>query len=207
MPPVGAERWFHTLVVVGASLAGCGGATTDKGTPAASGNGGTLSTGGALSTGPTLLLGGASSAGTPNGGVGSTALTGPSGCVYAAQYVCDDYETRTNCRCDITAPHQKSDCQSPLDYQCIALPCRVPPSAACFGDEYVGCRCDPSGPRPSDCATPEQFFCNIERPVFSHCGCVPDPAPSPTSCSGSRFYCCQSDDPQFGCGCECVGIK
>jgi hypothetical protein len=199
MPPVGAERWFHTLVVVGASLAGCGGATTDKDMPATSGSGGTLSTGG------TLFLGGASSAGTPSGGVGSAALTGPRGCVYAEQFVCDDYVTRTNCRCDPGAPHQKSDCQSPLDYQCTRLTCTAPTASPCNGDEYVGCRCDPSGLRPSNCPTPEQFFCSQEWPFFSECACATDP--SPTSCKAPEFFCCQSDDPRFGCGCECVGIK
>lgn len=193
MPPVGAERWFHTLVVVGASLTGCGGATTDKGMPAASGSGGALSTGGTSS-------GGTPSGGTPAGG----APTNPSMCADAAQFFCDDYPTRTNCRCDATAPRKMSDCGSPLDFQCTAPLCGGP-SDICYGNDYVGCRCDPSGPRPSDCATPEQFFCNIERPFFYDCGCRPE-AP-PTSCKSPYLLCCQSDNPRFGCSCDCVGIK
>lgn len=31
MPTAGAERWFHTLVVVGAALGGCGGRTSEPG--------------------------------------------------------------------------------------------------------------------------------------------------------------------------------
>lgn len=184
MPPVGAERWFHTLVVVGASLTGCGGATTDKDMPATGGSGSVMSTGGAAS-------GAASGGGAP---------TNPGECASAAQFVCDDYPTRTNCRCDPAAPRQMSDCKSPLDYQCIELVCQAspPPGELCFGDVYVACRCEPSGLRPSDCATPEQFFCSVDDRFFSGCEC--SPTPPPTEC-GSLGVCCQSDNPRFGCEC------
>jgi hypothetical protein len=193
MPPVGAERWFHTLVVVGASLTGCGGATSDTGTLATSGSGGASSTGGAASKGMA------------GGGLGGAAFIGASMCAYAGQFVCDDYITLTNCRCDPTAPRQMTDCESRLDYQCTKVPCHAPPGSICIGNDYVGCRCDPSGPRPSDCATPEQFSCKDVEPFYSGCTCVP--SEPPTSCSNPNSFCCQSYDPQFGCSCGCVGIK
>jgi hypothetical protein len=188
VPAVGAERWFHTLVVVGAALGGCGGAVSDKDVPAAGGSGGLTGTGGAS-----------------NAGLGGGGSTGTNNCAYDAQFVCDDYATLTNCRCDTTAPLQKSDCASPLDFQCTRLPCKASPGEICLGNDYVGCRCDPSGLRPSDCATPEQFFCNVELPFFSDCMCVPPV--SPDACGTPRYYCCQSTDPQFGCTCNCLGIR
>jgi hypothetical protein len=194
MPPVAAERWFHTLVVVGASLSGCGGATADKGRPAPGGSGAVMSPGGAPN------------GGAPSGGLGGGTPTGPSICAYDAQFVCDDYATRANCRCDTTAPHQMSDCPSPLDYQCTMLSCTAPPGQLCIDDDFVGCRCDPSGLRPSDCATPEQFFCNVDDGVFWGCECSPDPQPQPTEC-GPVGVCCQSDNPRFGCDCCPTLIK
>src|SRR4051812_19605681 len=132
MPPVGAERWFHTLVVVGASLTGCGGATTDRGTPATSG--GASSTGG-KGTGGTAS-GGTASGGSASGGLDGGTLPSPRMCKFAAQFVCDDYATRTNCRCDTTAPLNMGQCQSPLDYQCAAvLPCTPRPPEICLADD------------------------------------------------------------------------
>ena len=98
MPPVGAERWFHTLVVVGASLTGCGGATTDSGTPATSGSGGASSTGGTAG-------GGTASGGSASGGLDGGTLTSPSICKFAAQFVCDDYATREETR-PLRLPHE-----------------------------------------------------------------------------------------------------
>lgn len=192
MPPVGAERWFHTLVVVGASLTGCGDVTSDTNTLPTGGSGSGMSTGGA------------SSGGASGGGLGGGTLTGPSICSYDAQFVCDDYAKRTNCRCDTTAPRQTSDCASPLDYQCTRLPCTSPSGQLCLGEDFVGCRCDPSGLRPSDCATPEQFFCSPDERFFADCECRP--APQPTEC-GSGGVCCQSDNPRFGCDCCPAIIK
>jgi hypothetical protein len=195
MPPVGAERWFHTLVVVGASLTGCGDVMSDTNT---------LPTGGSGS-GSGMSTGGASNGGASGGGLGSGgALTGPSICAYDAQFVCDDYAKRTNCRCDTTAPRQMSDCASPLDYQCTRLPCTSPSGQLCLGDDFVGCRCDPSGLRPSDCATPEQFFCGTDEGFFADCEC--SPVPQPTEC-GNQSVCCQSDNPRFGCDCCPAIIK
>lgn len=194
MPPVAAERWFHTLVVVGAALAGCGGETAKTGMPATSGSGGVASAGSSGAGGP-------SSAGTAGG-----ALASPRDCAYAAEFVCDDYPTRTNCRCDTAAPHQMGDCASPLDFRCtrIPIPCEETPSNLCFGDESVGCRCDTTGLRPSDCATPEQFYCSFEPGFFTDCQCSPDDS---TSSCGSSGICCQSDNPRFGCNCCPTPIK
>jgi hypothetical protein len=203
MPSVGAERWFQTLVVVVcASLTGCGGTTTDTGTRATSGSGGASSAGG---SGGASSTGGAAHGGTASGGLDGGTLTSPSICKFAAQFVCDDYATRTNCRCDTTAPLNMSDCKNPLDYQCAArLPCTPRPPEICL-DYDVGCHCDPSGLRPSDCATPQQFFCKITSPYYGDCRCEPE-AP-PVSCTRPYFLCCQSDDPQFGCDCSCAHAK
>lgn len=197
MPPVGgAERWFHTLVVVGTSLAGCGGATSEKGMPATGGSG--------SGSGGVTSMAGSTTAGTSSAGTSGGSTVGPSMCAYAAQFVCDDYRTRTNCRCDTTAPRQMSECANPLDYQCTGLPCAGPSGTICIGNEYVGCRCDPSGLRPSDCATPEQFFCSFDHGFFMNCLCSPDAAP--TAC-GQVGVCCQSDNPRFGCNCCPTPIK
>src|SRR5882724_5150746 len=111
MPPPNAERWFHTLVVVGASLGGCGGKTVAEHAPP---------------TAP-AMAGGSGSAG---GGAGSATQDA---CAFAAQFVCDDYVTRTNCRCDLEAPLDDSACASPFDYSCVALPCQAPSNQICVG--------------------------------------------------------------------------
>jgi len=192
MPPVRAERWFHTLVVAGASLAGCGGETSEKPAPAVSSSGGVPGTGG-------TATGGVSSA-----GLGGGSLVSPAACAYKAQFVCDDYVARTNCRCDPQAPHEPAACDSPLDYTCTEFPCTL--GGGCNVGDYVGCHCDPSGLRPTDCATPEQFHCQRTYPFFADCACSPNATP-PESCGGNYVYCCQSDSPRFGCECGCAIIK
>lgn len=189
MPPTGAERWFHTLVVVGAALAGCGGKTVEPGGPA------TSSSGGAMNGGTT-----SASAGRPSQGGGGSASLRPETCAFLAEFVCDDYATLTNCRCDPSAPHAASACQSPFDFVCAEIPCVSSDGGLCIGSITVGCRCDPSAPRPEDCETPEQFFCDTLAPDWRHCACRTEPSADPASCRPGE-YCCQSTDPRFGCGC------
>lgn len=200
MSRVGAERWFHTLVVVGAALGGCAG-KTDAGPSAiggSSGNGG--SSGGVAPT----LTGGVASGGALNttGGVSPS----PRDCAFDAQFVCDDYATRSGCRCDPAAPKDRSDCPSQFDFVCTALPCADSHGELCVaGSVWVDCRCDPSRARPMDCANPQQFYCATTLPYWGDCSCRSDLALNPAECRDS--YCCQSDDPSFGCGCFCAGIK
>lgn len=187
MPPVAAERWFHTLVVLGAALGGCGGKTSEPKDQAASSSGGTESGGGSASAGrPSQAAG------------GSGALT-PEACSFHGEFVCDDYATLSNCRCDPSAPHDASDCSSPFDFVCDEIPCVPSPTLICLGAIDVGCRCDPSALRPEDCAAPEQFFCDTSRAMWHGCACHPERADDPASCVDG--YCCQSYDPRFGCEC------
>jgi hypothetical protein len=193
MPPLNGERWFHTLVVIGASLTGCGGKTgSDQSATAVVGGAGDGGAGGGAAGG-----GGGGATSQVGGSADAPALPGPEMCALAAQFVCDDYETRANCRCDADAPSDPSACQSQFDYTCVAIPCRVTARKACPTPIYVGCRCDPIAPRPTDCPTPEQFFCDRLSPFFMGCACQ-TPAVDPASCD---VYCCESDDPRFGCNC------
>src|SRR5689334_19387405 len=100
MSPPSGERWFHTLVVVGASLAGCGGKTaTERGESAPVAVAGSGGSDGSSST---------SGAGTAGG-----SLATPDMCAFDGQFVCDDYTTRKGCHCDLEAPRSNSACQSP----------------------------------------------------------------------------------------------
>jgi len=179
-----AERWFHTLVVLGAGLAGCGGSAVDEGGPAASDSGAARSDS------------------------GTDAPSSSRDCAAAAQFVCQDYATLAGCRCDPNAPLDQSACNSPFDFVCDEGPCEPPSpqsgTALCFSPS-VGCRCDPQAPRPADCAAPEQFFCNEIADRYLDCACQPERAAQPASCPSE--YCCQSSSPRFGCSCECAMIR
>lgn len=218
MPPVGAERWFHTLVVVGAALGGCGGKAGDApATGGSSGDGGANTSGANTSGGfstyggtytsggisPMITLGGAPGVvpREPAGGV----PTSPLDCAFDAQYACDDYAAQAGCHCDPSAPTDRSSCQSPFDFVCTEVPLCPPSFELCSSTVFVDCRCDPSRPRPEDCANPEQFYCKDAYPQWVDCSCRADLPVDPASCNDS--YCCQSDDPRFGCGCFCVRIK
>jgi len=189
----GAERWFHTLVVMGASLAGCGGTLAKEPTPSPE-----LGGGGA---------GGRANAG--RSGLGTAGAPRISDCAFAAQFVCQDYKTLTGCRCDPSAPLDKSACASPFDFVCDDGPCEPPPEnsapSLCTAGPAVGCRCDPQAPRPEDCATPEQFFCNTITNRYIDCACAPASSSTAESCPDE--FCCQSANPRFGCGCDCILIR
>ena len=192
--PSGAERWFHTLVVVGASLAGCGGKTSEP-APTSTGTGGA-----------TAAQGGSGTSGAPAGAAGVGAAPSPAMCAFPGQFVCGDYPTRTACYCDDAAPKDASECETPFDYTCTELACVTPSGSVCFRPDYVACHCDTSAPVPDDCATPEQFFCDgASQLPFTGCACRPEASPDPDSCPGS--YCCQSNSPRFGCDCRCALIK
>ncbi|HXK20960.1 MAG TPA: hypothetical protein VNG33_24280 [Polyangiaceae bacterium] len=179
MSPPSGERWFHTLVVVGASLGGCGGKTVaDQPRPES-----TATAGGTGSSG---------SAGSGGGGISS-----PDMCAFVGQFMCDDYPTKKNCRCDPEAPADAGACQNPFQYSCVSVPCQATATQLCLGETYVGCHCEPTALTPADCPTPEQFFCDKVSPFFANCACQ-SPAVDLTSC---HSYCCQSNNPRFGCAC------
>jgi len=188
MPPSGAERWFHTLVVVGAALGGCGGKTIEEGHTV------TGATGGA--TGGSNTGGGGGSSTSTSGGIG------PEACEADAQFACQDYATRRRCQCDVTRPLNMSDCYNPLDYVCTELPCLD--NEPCT-QHFVNCSCGRASLRPKVCEAPEQFFCETTYPFFRDCACRPGPPVDPATCPKS--YCCQSNDPRFGCDCSCIPIK
>jgi hypothetical protein len=193
MPPAGAERWFHTLVVVGAALGGCGGRIVEQGRS-------TSGAGGASNAAGT----GSASAGHTSGRAGG-GPTSPDACDFDAEFVCEDYTTRLDCRCDPTRPHDAQACQSPFDFTCVDVPCSAPAGQLCVGTILVGCYCDPSAPRPEDCGAPEQFFCAQPWAPYRGCACNPGDPTDPATCPDN--YCCQSVDPRFGCECSCARIK
>lgn len=129
----GMDRWFHTLVVVGASLAGCGGVVEEPS--------------------PTVSGGGAASAnaGRPSAETGGLSIKD---CASSAQYLCQDYQAHVGCRCDPNAPLNKSACNGPFDFVCDDAPCEsstndASPGALCVPTiSGVGCRCDPRAPAP-----------------------------------------------------------
>lgn len=195
MPTAGAERWFHTLVVVGAALGGCGGKTNEQGPSLPTSEGGAASVAGANNA----------NAGHPSSAASGGGPTSPKACDFDAELVCEEYATLLNCHCDVGRPHDAQACQSPFDFTCTELPCSAPSNQVCVGWRLVDCRCDPNALKPADCAAPEQFFCGQAYPPFRDCACRPGSPVDEGSCPDS--YCCQSYDPRFGCDCSCVRIK
>jgi hypothetical protein len=192
MPSAGAERWFHTLVVMGAALGGCGGKSVEEGHTTTGGDGGAISTAG-------------SSAGSTNNVAGSGGPTSPDECAFDGAFVCQDYVNRLDCRCDSTRPRAASACLSPFDFACADLPCSAPGNELCLATRFVDCYCDPNALKPEDCGAPELLFCDTSRAPFRRCTCHPGPAIYPEQCPDS--YCCESLDPLFGCDCSCARIK
>jgi hypothetical protein len=210
-------KWFHTLVVVGASMSGCGGrATHEEGTDTGNSSG-TGSGGAAAGARPSAAGAGVAGGGAPTGagvsgaagadqaGAGAVMRPSPRQCEYPWQFVCDDLEAFSNCRCDPAAPANPTACPSVFDYACVTLPCSAELCQPGLNEVIVGCHCDPLALRPESCATPEQFYCSSSYPYFSDCHCREEPPVDPSACP--REYCCQSENPRFGCGCFCAMIK
>ena len=198
-----AERWFHTLVVVGAALPGCSGrsqttAESDNGVAGASAGSGSATTAGAPSSG--AAGGGAGSGGASgSGGMLGGPPASPTDCAYPQSFVCASYEPMSNCSCDPLAPKYMSDCPQPLDFQCRKL-------EGAGQLQYVGCRCETPDFTPDDCAMPETFRCSVAYPVLSDCHCdgtIVDDA----DCQPGYSLCCQGQLPRFGCECCSLVIK
>jgi hypothetical protein len=199
-----ADRWFHTLVVVGAALPGCSGRTETTSDPANLGAGSPNAAG----AGVAGVAGGAAGNGAASGGVGGVASSGttsggaptsPTDCAAPQSFVCESYEPLLNCRCDPLAPKYASDCPQVLDFQCAEL--QVGGTRV-----YVACRCETPALTPDDCAVPESFRCNVAYPFLSDCHC--DGAVVAVSdCEPGFGLCCQSQEPRFGCECCSLVIK
>src|SRR5436190_23661933 len=110
----GSARWFHTLVVVGASLSGCAGKVEHSSTPDGNASGGRASGGNA---------GGGNAGETSNGGsaAGASSITNPKQCAFDGAFSCADYDSLTDCHCEASAPRAPLDCSSPFAYSCHAL--------------------------------------------------------------------------------------
>ena len=188
----GAGRWFHTLVVVGASLSACGGrAERDGASPGDSG--------------ASDQSGGASNAGVGN----SAAPRRPTDCAYDGAFTCASYVPLSGCYCNSAAPKSAADCPSPFAYRCVAYkdPTPPPPNTINLGPHYVACTCAESYPSPADCAAPEQFTCASIDHGYEGCSCDPSRPLSADQCKPPDSFCCQSDSPRFGCSCECIVIR
>jgi hypothetical protein len=184
-----ADRLFHTLVVVGASLQGCGGKAAQELASVSQGGGA-----------------GASDSGAAAGAAGKSLM--PSDCVTPADFTCSDYAALTACFCNPNAPQTRADCADPFEFQCHAFEPSPPPSPNNGQIQinspvtlYVGCSCTTPLLRPESCSTPEAFFCARTEPDFADCRC------DPASVCTSEQPCCQSAQPRFGCGCCPVPIK
>jgi hypothetical protein len=203
------NRWFHTIVVVGASLGGCGGQSVryvDEADDGAGGTGGSSPAGGtsgAATGGSLTSTGGATSArgGTaPSTGGTGVRLPDPSDCPSSADFVCADYTTLSGCHCKMGAPRAPADCSNPFAFRCTLYPPGAPPSSTA---RAVDCSCVPDFPA---CPAP-RTSCQQTEHGFANCNCAPDGPTSRDECTGGEYWSCQSRDPEFGCHCECCIIR
>lgn len=200
-----ADRWFHTLVVVGASLSGCGGRAevpghgdSEAGGPSTAGTG----TGGVGSSSNAGAGVGGGVVGSSGAGIGAAGMPNPlrpGNCAYQQQFVCASYEPLADCHCDPTAPLYPDACPKPLDFQCRPL-------VTVEQVYYVGCYCGPRELTPADCEVPESFFCNVTYPALADCHCD-GPVVSESECENGNVLCCQGSEPRFGCECCSLVIK
>lgn len=111
--------------------------------------------------------------------------------------ICFDAEYLVDCSCIDDAPVGPEDCGGPGQFTC-----------AFYVPEFRDCRCDEARPAtPDDCPEPEDYFCELSGVEPVSCTCT-DFQESPEICleQGCRYE-CQSDEPRFGCRCECVTIR
>lgn len=188
-----AGAWFHTLVVVGASLSACGGDVEREPTQPHSGG---------KSTGE---AGAGHSGGAAGNSVGGAANPkSPSDCRNEAQFTCSDYAALSDCRCDPNAPASPAACASPFAFHCREY---FPPSVISPTPHFVECECSDTYLVPEDCASPTQFICAESGPLLANCACDPSLPTSQGACGAAELWRCQSIDPLFGCHCECCRIR
>jgi hypothetical protein len=178
-----ATRWFHTLVVVGASLSACGGRAIEEASEPNAGGANTGSSGSASST---------------NAGPRS-----PYDCQHTEQFNCLDFNSLIDCHCDTSAPLTIADCATPFAFQCLEDDVPPPPNTISVGPPLVGCTCLEHYSSPADCAHPEQFTCAAYSPQYSGCQCDPSLPVTSADCPEANCFQCQSSNPRFGCSCEC----
>jgi hypothetical protein len=189
-----AERWFHTLVVVGASLSACGGRAQSTVESEGDNSSGGTAAGGAGNGG----VGGSAAAGQA-GAAGTSKPLVPQDCSYHQRFFCASYEPPTDCFCDAKAPLSAAFCEQRLDFQCREV--------TGFGyTAYVACYCGPRELTPDDCAVPASFFCNVTYPAFADCHCD-GPVVLESDCRDGNVLCCQGSEPRFGCECCSLVIK
>ena len=186
------NAWFHTLVVVGASLSACGGDLERA--PAEPQSGGAASGGG----------GAANSVGTGGSTGGVANPKRPSDCQFESQFACADLATLTDCECRLSAPKDPTACASPFAFQCKEY---FPPELIPVTPRFVDCECSDTYVVPEDCATPTQFICVESGGLLANCACDPSLPVSADECRPAEIWSCQSLDPLFGCRCECCRIK
>jgi hypothetical protein len=198
------NRWFHTVVVMGASLSGCGGQSLyDAGGDDSEAGG----SGGSSGSGPPGGAGGLTAGGTTatGGTAGSSApLPSPDDCASDAEFVCTDYAALTGCRCHAGVPHSPADCPSPLAFRCDAFP--PDPDLSSPPTRFVGCSCATQYPTPDTCPTP-QIVCDETNLGLANCRCDPTRPTSMDQCRSGEYWSCQARNPDFGCRCECCIIR
>ncbi|HYQ02376.1 MAG TPA: hypothetical protein VER96_27070 [Polyangiaceae bacterium] len=193
----GSARWYHTLVVVGASLSGCAAKVERSSVPNDANAGSAGSVGGATGDAAT-------------GAATGYSVTNPKQCTFDGAFTCADYESLTDCHCEANAPRAPLDCSSPFAYSCRALNVIDSLPDAGLGlttTHTVGCHCQPNYLTPSDCELPTQFICESVEYGYSGCRCDPNLPQSAAECRPGEWLSCQSDSPRFGCHCECCTIK
>jgi hypothetical protein len=57
---------------------------------------------------------------------------------------------------------------------------------------------------PSDCAYPQQFYCQSYEPTYEGCQCVPDAPLQACDCPVPGSFQCHQYNPQMGCTCVVV---
>jgi hypothetical protein len=129
--------------------------------------------------------------------------TSPYSCDHFYEFTCDDYGTRTGCRCQPDNPGGQDDCEQPWHFVCDAQLDDPPPGREqdilISYAQGVGCHCTPAAFGPDECLEPHHFRCQSYYPELLDCACD-ESAPSPED----DFLCCHGED--WGCE-RCVTIR
>ena len=228
VPPLRFDRLFHAVVVMGASLPGCGGREVSDQTAAPSGISDKT---GDADQGAVTLDAAQDAATTDHAAPVSDCLSSScdadavrdaatadhpasaADCPLASQFFCADDAGQAGCHCDASAPKSAADCANPYQFQCVSV-AYIPQPGGSGTEQPVGCQCNAAALTPDQCPNSTQFTCTTYDPYFDGCRCDPSAPTSAADCmdGGAQmigFYLqfhCASQTPLYGCKCEYIAL-